>query len=46
MMQNANWKAALVVAIGMAANPLAFGGFFEFGERPLGSEANRQASAK
>jgi len=45
MMQDGNWKAALVVAIVMAASSLAFGGFFEFGERPLGSEANRQASA-
>ena len=36
---------AMGVAILFAMNMIAKGGIFEFGERPLGSEANRNASA-
>ena len=38
-------KAALVVASWFVLVPLATGGIFEFGERPLGTETNRQVSA-
>ncbi|MGD9612170.1 MAG: M28 family peptidase [Kiritimatiellia bacterium] len=37
--------AALVVSVWLALIPLAHGGIFEFGERPLGTETNRQVSA-
>ena len=38
-------KAALVVASWFVLVPLATGGIFEFGERPLGTETNRLVSA-
>ena len=38
-------KAALALAILLGMNGMAKGGIFEFGERPLGTEANRAASA-
>ena len=37
-------KLALAFAIMFAMSAMAYGGIFEFGERPLGTEANRKAT--
>ncbi|NCD21358.1 MAG: Zn-dependent exopeptidase M28 [Spartobacteria bacterium] len=40
----AEWHAVRIFAILLIMNAMALAGIFEFGERPLGTEANRQAT--
>ena len=41
----AEWHAVRIFATLLIMNTMALAGIFDFGERPLGTEANRQASA-